>query len=234
MNDKEFLQHYGVKGMKWGKRKSFSEDGPSNDDVYKAIKNYTKITSPGAHKEAALKKLNSHLNSEPYKKRVEEKYGTEYDLMVSKNGLQDTEKLFGKKERFMKDVFEQHIDRLFAKAEDEAWNERDEKWRASHRMTDEDFLEHYGKLGMKWGKRKGVHPPVPGGPKKRTVKDLTDDELKKKISRLQMEKQYKDLSKKDIGRGRKLAENVLETSLKTVGTALVVTLLKKSLGSVLK
>jgi hypothetical protein len=87
---------------------------------------------------------------------------------------------------------------------------------------DNNELRHYGILGMKWGVRrteaqlarargkvselenklerktgssKKASPSTPdSAPKKRSVKEMSDDELRSKIQRLQMEKQLKQLS----------------------------------------
>lgn len=99
-------------------------------------------------------------------------------------------------------------------------------------------LYHYGVKGMKWGVRKspqrssgstgkrkkkslfgfGRDKPksksksskkTSSESEKKTVKDMSDDELRRAVQRLQMEKQYKDLSSKQINHGRELAKRVL-------------------------
>lgn len=103
----------------------------------------------------------------------------------------------------------------------------------------EDFLMHYGVLGMKWGRRK-ARPSRSSKPstqrtsslskkattkkkatKKVKVKDLSDEDLQKKINRLQMEKRYRDLKKDEVSAGRKLVGDILMTSGKTVGVQVV-------------
>jgi len=59
---REFLQHYGVKGMKWGKRKASSSAGPSSDDAKRHAANRKKSTSELSDKE--LKDLANRLNTE--------------------------------------------------------------------------------------------------------------------------------------------------------------------------
>lgn len=108
---------------------------------------------------------------------------------------------------------------------------------------DENSLTHYGVLGMKWGRRKqkpssgssktsrreekkltkeakkrGMTTTIKKNTKKVKIKDLSDDELQKKIRRLQMEKQYRDLKKDEISKGRKIAGQILSNVGVKLGT----------------
>lgn len=97
-------------------------------------------------------------------------------------------------------------------------------------------LYHYGIKGMKWGIRR---TPAQLGhmtskkktseakdeaddtpKKKRSVKDLSDSELQSRIRRLELEKRYKDLSSssKEVSRGRKFTERVLERAGENIAT----------------
>lgn len=60
-------------------------------------------------------------------------------------------------------------------------------------------------------------------PKKKSVSEMSDAELREKISRLQMEKQYKELtaSSKQNSRGKKFVMNVLEKSGENLATQVV-------------
>lgn len=109
-------------------------------------------------------------------------------------------------------------------------------------------LYHHGVLGMKWGVRKARKTSVsskrtakknddtPRGLKKllkknekveksrkKSVREFTDDELREKISRLELEKKYKDLSKANApaqSKGKVFVMDVLEKSGKNIATQL--------------
>lgn len=90
---------------------------------------------------------------------------------------------------------------------------------------DNNELYHYGVLGMRWGirrsrstssgksskKRKSTNQKTvqKSKPKPKTVKDLSNDELKAKITRLELEKRYRDLNPPTVSRGRKFVDKVL-------------------------
>jgi len=67
--------------------------------------------------------------------------------------------------------------------------------------------------------------------KKHSVKDFTDEELKKKVSRLQLEKQYKDLSKSSIDKGKDFAGKIVATSVSAAVTGIAVVKIRKALGA---
>ena len=100
-------------------------------------------------------------------------------------------------------------------------------------------LYHYGVLGMKWGvrrsrpsstrssrRKKKSNEPSPDF-KERTKRKsdlknrrtLSDEELKRKIERLKMEREFRELTKEDIGPGKKFASEVMSAAGKKVLTA---------------
>lgn len=63
------------------------------------------------------------------------------------------------------------------------------------------YLAHYGVPGMKWGKRKNRSTSTSKSSRKKPLdlKRVDDKTLASKIKRLQMEKQYKELTAKPSG-----------------------------------
>jgi hypothetical protein len=82
-----------------------------------------------------------------------------------------------------------------------------------------ESLAHYGVLGMKWGRKRGKSASSSTKEKikkKRNIdeelKNMSDDELRKRLNRMNMEKQYKDLSKSKVAEGRDKANRALKTA----------------------
>lgn len=87
----------------------------------------------------------------------------------------------------------------------------------------EEFIAHYGIKGMKWGIRRKRNPKTGrvGGKKtkKRKVSDIPDDELRAKVKRMNMEKQYRDLKRQErdqkvVRRGAKAVGSIMAKSSK--------------------
>lgn len=75
----------------------------------------------------------------------------------------------------------------------------------------EDFLAHYGKLGMKWGRHtaRSAENVAVSSLRKQHAHSLSDAQLKQAIGRMQLEKQYKDLNPKGMTKAHKIVLGVL-------------------------
>lgn len=98
----------------------------------------------------------------------------------------------------------------------------------------ETELKHWGILGMKWGRRRTqeqldrlqgkvdkyisdqeirkAQTSSSGGTTARRLEDLSDQELRDRISRLTMEKQYSDIVNGKVSIGQKYLKKTLDTS----------------------
>lgn len=64
-------------------------------------------------------------------------------------------------------------------------------------MTD-NYLEHYGVLGMKWGHRKSKTSKKKPKSTREIAKSMSDEELRTKIRRMELEDRYVKLTDKSI------------------------------------
>lgn len=97
----------------------------------------------------------------------------------------------------------------------------------------DDFLQHYGVLGMKWGKRKArstvssnkkpksaaiTKPKQTPKPKsKPTQRRLSDAELRAVVNRMRLEREYADLTYRASSRSK------VEKVVRTIGTVAALT-----------
>lgn len=63
----------------------------------------------------------------------------------------------------------------------------------SKSQSGKNFIEHYGTKGQKWGVRRSKKQLAKASGK--SVKDMSDEDLKKAVTRMNMEQQFTRLSK---------------------------------------
>ena len=94
----------------------------------------------------------------------------------------------------------------------------------------DDFLKHYGVLGMKWGKRK-ARSTVSSNKKPKSTKntttsepkpkpmqrELSDEELRAVVNRMRLEREYADLTYRASSRSK------VESVVRTIGTVAALT-----------
>jgi hypothetical protein len=97
----------------------------------------------------------------------------------------------------------------------------------------DDFLEHYGVRGQKWGVRRSesaraINSKTPTARAK--AKRMTDEDLQKSIKRMELEKRYVDLNKQTSNAGKQYAKGVLDQVGKGAATIVVTTVLAATIG----
>lgn len=113
--------------------------------------------------------------------------------------------------------------------------------------SDSNELKHYGVRGMKWGVRRRRNASgdlvevstrrTRAAEKKEMIKNLSDDELRKRINRIQMEKQYSQMIAErpsTAAKGGKAVADILKAVSKEVSKEIVKEIVKESVKTSIK
>ena len=101
-------------------------------------------------------------------------------------------------------------------------------------------LYHYGIKGMKWGIRRTPaqlgHRPAKTttSQRKSEMKKMSDTELRNRINRIQMEKQYMQLTAPEVSAGKKFVKDVMINAAKQTVTSYVAKYMNKGVEAVIK
>lgn len=289
----DYLEHYGVKGMRWGVRKEKEKKEP--ETTISSTENIANKIVGGNFKESNEKKLKQILDAlkdggvpifviDSIKKYAKDGYyisgsivdgniefknsdeKTKY-LKVSEsaaskikdaNDKANSSLLSSKKSKEPNDKIpsfegDSVIDKIkkIADLPISLWPAAIKKASLSHSDINEleDYIEHHGIFGQKWGVKHG--PPYPldrktsksvknSGKITINVKNLSDEDLTRIVSRLNMEKRLKELTaedtkkadsyaKKIMLRFRDTAANIIFKSFESAATAKLTSELKKKL-----
>lgn len=218
------IQHFGVLGMHWGVRKGerAAAQGKLNADVKRKISevyNYNgKSNMDLVYKVAdAQKSINKKNHYDP------ENPKSHKSAVAAKNERNDfmdnmPKKISGRYKMGMNEYFQN---------ESNYWKRIDgdmppkKKSKISHSDI-EEYITHYGVPGMKWGTRMnsdgstsrfGMKTSATVNKYKsadkssgKSISDLSNDDLKERLTRLNMEKNYKELIKPKKSLARKKIE----------------------------
>ena len=83
-------------------------------------------------------------------------------------------------------------------------------------------LEHYGVLGMKWGRRRQTSKAQKPNDYAKEAKELSTADLKNRFERLRLENEYAKLNSAEVFNGKKIVTNFLGKAANNIAMTLVV------------
>ena len=243
--DEDFLEHWGVKGMRWGVRNAPKPGGRKDKKWEREInssKTYIKVHNAAARKanEIDVPRIN---NDPKYKNKdftsdspLRREYYQAHEDSFNKRMIEAAEEIIGSNPSGTKRI---HIDRQtgqttlvdikHAEATEQVVLKFDSMGHIlSFKIVDDileqsafvdNFLEHYGVKGMRWGvrqKRPGVK--LSGDAQKarkyrgKPASSLTNKQLRELNERIKLEQNYKKLNPGKKTRGEEAVKGVLATA----------------------
>jgi hypothetical protein len=109
-----------------------------------------------------------------------------------------------------------------------------------------ESMYHFGVPGMKWGRRKGNSSKNSNGEnhsedykkkvllKNKNIKEMSNQELKTFNERLQLERQYKDLTKSEKSAGKKFVADIITSAAKQTASVYVAKYMAKGVEQLIK
>lgn len=232
----EFLAHHGIKGMHWGVRTARSESGSSGPSDKHAAKikelndratEHERVSAAHArvaigyqHEAADLEK--NGLHSTAFKRVYGKDAATQGEwAFYGKNGQSKAQAL-AETHNNLRLVANQHTRAANSHAK-KAAKYREKAAKLQHAATGEEFLAHFGRKGMKWGEhvfgtdRSGssTHPDahntnlLKAKVQQHGTGSLSTSELQTLVTRLNVEKQYNNLSPHEVSLGRHVVSELL-------------------------
>jgi hypothetical protein len=255
----EFLEHHGVRGQKWGIRHEPSKTGSSKTSSIqideKPWSNYKESDyTPAQWHNACL--IHTHGSGIPKVKTlcklpvktpsgVVNRHGVFAAAGVlagSRGGVNASINQKRKAANQLTRIYKQmghEVPGSLTKVSAPLYLHKAGPLRWSNFETVEEFISHYGVRGMKWGIR---HPePRSGRSKsfkrtqyKKAPSRLSDEELHRRIKRMDLEKRYSELSTPQKSAGKKYAHDLLQNSGKTIVGSIIGTTVTFAISRALK
>jgi RimJ/RimL family protein N-acetyltransferase len=263
MDDKEFLEHFGILGMKWGRRKVKTpvEIKSRSKSLTTKLKNGDTLTMDGDQTPKTamfiakyIPYIRNNINNTSnftIKDNDNKVIGEMQLYKESKDslnvvwvGIHDSERgkgyataamntavKFAKDQQLKTVTLEvpghspdaRHIYEKIGFKAGESFGNKNDMWGGLTKMTldishnNKESLEHFGILGMHWGRRKRKSTTnsedhnVKELLKTKKPNELSNVELKKLTERLQLEKSYNELTKAQMSPGKKYIIDFLKT-----------------------
>jgi hypothetical protein len=253
-----FIEHHGVKGMRWGVRRSqkkmAKKDKKWQKNIYSvhgaiAVHNATAAIVNSKIDDLNNRHPDAHLFDSPNSKETKA-YISEYEKMVEKathdavqsvHGVSPSGKLRARLDTSNPEQWSVKVDSVEAKHADgtlpsltfDVDQDPDGYVGDMHFVKEdlqqsaviEEFIEHHGVKGMRWGVRRARGSRVSKAKARtkygKSPSRLTNAELERRINRMQTEKRYNELNKRDVSNGERIASEILTNAGKKVATTVL-------------